>query len=76
MHFRFSLWNLGLGAPAIAAGENLNLPVVGGRVPHAFRFLRASLVLTIAASKSESLALFRMKDSLDKAVTCRTQSLQ
>ncbi|CAE7575236.1 plsB, partial [Symbiodinium natans] len=27
---QFSLWNLGLGAPAIAAGENLNLPVVGG----------------------------------------------
>ena len=26
---RFSLWNLGLGAPAIAAGENLNLPMVG-----------------------------------------------
>jgi len=26
---QFSLWNLGLGAPAIAAGENLNLPMVG-----------------------------------------------
>ncbi|CAE7583924.1 plsB [Symbiodinium pilosum] len=27
---QFSLFNLGMGAPAIAAGENLNLPVVGG----------------------------------------------
>ncbi|CAJ1400187.1 unnamed protein product [Effrenium voratum] len=26
---QFALWNLGLGAPAIAAGENLNLPFVG-----------------------------------------------
>eukprot|EP00913_Durusdinium_trenchii_P014651 g13745.t1 len=48
---QFSLWNLGLGAPAIAAGENLNLAVVGS----SFSGEDSELYTTVVAAYLEGL---------------------